>query len=112
MDLVKTARELLEIENDWQNHGWFAEEKFELITFKQIWSDTSGGFQALVVQNALITQQTYILFSCDKDNPHLVYFDGKFAYKVQYGDIIFEEDVANKNIAGKKDALTKYKVIK
>ncbi len=112
MDLVKVARELLEIENDWQRHGWFAEEKYELITFKQIWSDTSGGFQAIVTQDALITQQTYILFSCDKENPHLVYFDGRFAYGVQYGDTAFEEDVANQHVMGKRDALTKYNVIK
>jgi hypothetical protein len=112
MNLVKMARELLEIENDWQRHGWFAEEKYELITFKQIWSDTSGGFQAIVVQDALTTQQTYILFSCNKDNPHLVYFDGRFAYMVEYGDETFEEDVNSQTVAGKHDALTRYKVIK
>lgn len=111
MNLVEVAEELLEIENDWQRHGWFAEEKYELITFKQIWSDTSGGFQAVVAQDALTTQQTYVLFSYDKETPHLVYFDGKFAYRVAYGDETFENDLEDKHIAGCKDAIDRYEVV-
>ena len=110
MNLVEVAEELLEIENDWQRYG-FAEENYELVTFEQIWPDTSGGFQLTIAQDALIVQRTYVLFSCDKESPHLVYFDGRFAYKVAYGDETFENDVEENHVAGYKDAIDKYRLV-
>lgn len=107
MNLVETAKELLQIYEDFP----YAGDKYELITFKQIWPDMSGGFQSTITQDALITQQTYVLFSCDKENPHLIYFDGKFAYKVVYGDEIFENDVKENYVAGCKDAIDRYKLV-
>lgn len=110
MNLVEMAEELLEIESDWQRYG-FAKENYELMTFKQIWSDTSGGFQSTIAQDALVTQRTYVLFSYDKVMPHFVYFDGKYAYNVAYGDETFENDVEENHVAGRKDAVDRYKLV-
>ena len=107
MNLVETAKELLQIYEDFP----YASDKYELITFKQIWPDMSGGFQSTITQDALITQRTYVLFSCDKTMPHYVYFGSKFAYKVAYGDKTFEADVRENNVVGCKDAIDRYRVI-
>jgi len=107
--LSRTAMELLQINEEFMFHvddrHIVKISDFELYDFEQLWSNTSGGFEGMG-GSAMTTQRTYVLYpiSCDED-AH-IYFGGVFAYKAPIS-AIFDEDIRNRNIAG-KSSYSKY----
>lgn len=84
-------------------------EDFDVMTFFQIWPNTAGGFGG-VGGSALTRQRTYVLLpknaQVTKAGKCHVYFDGKYAYSVQYSET-FMKDVVDQSIES-KNAIKKY----
>lgn len=73
--------------------------KFQMKTFEQEWSDTSGGFQS-GGGRAMTTERTYVFISGHApESVCIVFFGSRFAYAVPYSRK-FLEDVKNRTIHG------------
>lgn len=112
MDLIQTAQEILSIK---QNYGHYLDyeklkeqhiqrvydDDFDIYIFEQLWGNTSGGFEGFG-GSAMTTQTTYVLVP-KFDHDCLVFFGGRFAYKVPY-NTKFMEDVTKGSIKGKSES--------
>lgn len=94
--LTRTARELLQIENDLPCRLDYTEmprssiDDFELYTFMQTWASTALGFGGIGGQ-AITAARTYVLVPMNCNQKCFVYFAGRFAYAVPFSDIIYED---------------------
>lgn len=101
--LVTMAREILEIEADFPFRLNYLVDRrpgiddFDLYTFEQIWGSTALGFGGIGGQ-ALTEARTYVFVPVGVNQKCLVYFAGRFAYAVEYSDILME-DINKKQIA-------------
>ena len=109
MDLIGMAIDLLNIQ---QNYNYYLDfkklkdggyerinsEDFDIHIFDQNWGNTSGGFEG-IGGSAMTTQTTYVLIPQINYDECLVFFGGRFAYKVPYSRE-FIEDVINHNVKG------------
>lgn len=83
------AKELLEINEDLQfrvnnpSNSRIYDEAFELHIFPQTWGSTALGFGGIGGQ-AMTEAMTYVLLSRVDGEDCIVYFAGRFAYKVPY----------------------------
>jgi len=100
MNLVKMAKELLDIHEEikyYTGFGEFKEDEYDIYIFEQMWGNTSGGFQG-VGGSAMTNQNTYVLIpKCE--GKCFVFFGGIFAYKVPYSQK-FIKDVIDHNVKG------------
>lgn len=94
--LTKTARELLSIDEDvWirlNDRQHTRVDDFELHMFEQVWGSTALGFGGIGGQ-AMTTARTYVLIPQVDGEDFIVYFAGKFAYKVPVNSEAFKEDL-------------------
>lgn len=109
MELIQTAKEVLDIKQNYshyldyeklkeQNIKRVYDNDFDVYIFEQMWGNTSGGFEG-IGGSAMTTQTTYVLIP-KFDHDCLVFFGGRFAYKAPYSKK-FAEDVAKGNVRGK-----------
>jgi hypothetical protein len=100
--LTKMARELLSIEEDfpfrldYHDRQHATVDDFELYTFEQTWGSTALGFGGMGGQ-AITSARTYVFVPINCNQQCIVYFAGRFAYKVDYSPE-FMIDVANCNM--------------
>lgn len=98
--LTKIAREVLSIEEDilfrFNHRGKTRVDDFEMYTFEQIWGDTTCGLGGIGGQ-AMTTCRIYVFIPQVDGEDCVVYFGGKFAYKVPYSEI-FMDDVRNQQM--------------
>ena len=98
--LTKIAKEILEIESDIRLRFDYSKGErptavdFELFTFEQTWSSTALGFGG-IGGCAMTTANTYVLVPVTCNQPCLVYFAGRFAYKADYSEAL-RQDLANR----------------
>lgn len=100
---TKMARELLAIDedflyrvNDPDNPRVLSEGAFELYIFPQIWGSTALGFGG-IGGDKITTATTYVLIPMVDGEDCIVYFAGRFAYKVPYSTV-FRDDVAEQRM--------------
>lgn len=105
MKLTKMAIELLQINEVFRYYSDCDEEKCSMYTFEQTWGNTSGGFEG-IGGSAMTNQNTYV-FIPEEDLPCIVFFGGKFAYKIPYSSE-FIEDVRKQRVAGMSSYKKKY----
>ena len=102
LSLVRTARELLAIEEEFRNHlnDWTHHDiaDFQMETFVQVWGSTSGGFEG-IGGAAMTEQRTYVFIPLVDGENCQVYFGGRYAYSVSYSNV-FMEDVKNRQVKG------------
>lgn len=103
LSLVRMARELLAIEEEFRNHlkDWEHHDisDFEMETFTQVWGNTSGGFEG-IGGSAMTEQRTYVFIPFVDGENCQVYFGGGYAYSVPVSKI-FLSDVKNRQIEGR-----------
>ena len=96
--LTKTAKELLQIEEDLRFRLDYSKgekptvDDFELYVFEQIWGSTALGFPG-VGGDAMTTARTYVLIPVYCNQKCFVYFAGRFAYSADYSEL-FKQDLA------------------
>ena len=104
LNLVKMAKELLTIHEDFLFHSKHIEtniEDFTMETFIQTWMNTSGGFEE-IGGSAITEQRTYVFIPISPTDEYCqVYFGDRFAYSVPVLDV-FLEDVRSQSVAGCK----------
>ena len=96
--LTRIARELLTIEEDFQfrvNNPLNKPHDFDLYIFEQIWGSTALGFGG-VGGDAMTSAMTYV-FVPQVEDDCIVYFAGRFAYKVPYSRV-FADDIAKQHM--------------
>lgn len=112
MNIIKTCRELLAIEEELPNHcvnfGQSFPKDFSMETFEQVWGNTSGGFEGIGGQ-LLTGERTYVFIPYPEiDELCQVYFGGKYAYSVPIECEKFRKDVKNRRVMGCKKARLSY----
>lgn len=112
MDIIKTCRELLAIEQELPNHcvnfGQYFPKHFRMETFEQVWNNTSGGFES-IGGDALTCERTYVFIPYPEiDEPCQVYFGSRYAYSVSTKCEQFMDDVCNHRVAGYNTAKKNY----
>lgn len=102
LSLTQIAIELLHINENFiyyvNNPKKTRVRDFELITFEQVWGNTSGGFEG-IGGSAMTSQRTYVFIPFDDDEKCLVFFGGRFAYHADYCEA-FKEDLARQQLVG------------
>lgn len=109
MDLISIAVDLLNIQQNYKYYLDFKKLKengyerigsddFEIHIFEQTWGNTSGGFEG-IGGSAMTNQMTYVLIPQINYDDCLVFFGGRFAYKVPYSQE-FIKDVVEHNVKG------------
>lgn len=96
--LTRIAREILSIEEDLPfriNNSRNRPDDFDLYIFEQIWGSTALGFGG-VGGDAMTSAMTYV-FVPQVEEDCIVYFAGRFAYKVPYSRV-FADDIAKQNM--------------
>lgn len=73
-----------------------SEGAFELYIFPQIWGSTALGFGGMG-GDKMTTATTYVLMPMVDGEDCIVYFAGRFAYKVPYSTV-FRDDVAEQRM--------------
>ncbi len=112
-DLLRMAQSLInihkEIPSRCKSYGRYGGNDFEIVTFEQVWENTSGGFEG-IGGDMITSGTTYVLLPLpDTPNePCQVYFDGSYAYSVPFENERFLEDVRNRCVAGKMTARRRY----
>lgn len=110
MDLVKIATELLQIHSNWSFYCRSGKElDFDMVTFVQLWGNTTGGFEGFG-GSALTEQRTYVFISKTTDEC-LVFFGSHFAYSCRASEN-FLSDVSNGSVCGLSSCRDKYDIIK
>lgn len=90
------AKELLEINEDLQfrvnnpSNSRIYDETFELHIFPQTWGSTALGFGGIGGQ-AITEAITYVLLPRVDGEDCIVYFAGRFAYKVPYSPELMDD---------------------
>lgn len=115
--LTNMARELLMIDEDIPYRLSYHEdgrrvslEHYEMHTFTQMWGSTAGGFNdGYGLSGCAMTRQRTYVFTPKSTvvKDCLVYFGGRFAYKVPYSKT-FADDVLKKCVAGMAEYKIKY----
>lgn len=108
LSLVRVAKELLTIEENFQFYVRGNMREFALDIFTQVWGSSSGGFSG-VGCSAMTSMQTYV-FSSLTDSLCYVFFGGRYAYCVEADDA-FCEDLKNRNLRGCWECRKYYKVL-
>lgn len=120
MDLITMAQEILSVKQTYPRHidykdlqkrsiKYIREDDFDIHIFEQMWGNTSGGFEG-IGGSAMTVQNTYVLIPKNFEHDCLVFFAGRFAYKVPYSEK-FMDDVLNRSILGKSN-YSKYNIQK
>ena len=107
LNLRDMAIEILSIDREFYFHmnqesykKGMRQSDYDLYTFEQLWGNTSGGFEG-IGGSAMTTQRTYVFVPQHQlDEICLVFFGGRFAYKVPYSRE-FIDDVINQRVEGK-----------
>lgn len=106
LDLVRVAIEILKVHNDLPkrlDRPWAIKESdFDIHFFKQLWSNTSGGFCSMG-GSAMTFQYTYVLTPTNPDAERegcFVYFGGEFGYKVPANSEVFFSDLKRQEVVG------------
>lgn len=114
--ITRIARQLLEIEENIQfrfnyktDHRPYI-DGFDMITFEQMWSDTTCGFGGIGDQ-AFTAENVYIFIPVEcADQRCIVYIGSRFAYYADYNEA-FKEDIRRHQIASVRNS-SKYQEIK
>ena len=77
--------------------------------FDQTWGSTSLGHGGMGGA-AVTTAYTTVLY-CYATQEFLVYFGGSYCYTIKGKNDAFLEDCKNRNLAGKREAKTKYGIV-
>lgn len=96
--LTRIAREILSIEEDFQfrvNNPRNKPDAFDLYMFEQTWGSTALGFGG-IGGDAMTSAMTYV-FVPQVEDDCIVYFAGRFAYKVPYSRV-FADDIAKQHM--------------
>ena len=83
-------------EIDTDNPIVLSKDAFALYIFPQIWESTALGFGG-IGGDKITTATTYVLMPMVDGEDCIVYFAGRFAYKVPYSTV-FRDDVAEQRM--------------
>lgn len=108
LSLIRVAKELLTIQEDFAFHVRRDMREFSLDIFTQVWGSSSGGFSG-VGCSVMTSMQTYVLSSLT-DKRCYVFFGGRYAYCVEADDA-FLEDLKNRDLKGCWECMHYYKVL-
>lgn len=105
--LTNTAKELLEIEDDFCLRTRKLDtprltNKYDLYVFPQTWGSTALGFDGCG-GSMMTTANTYVLIPWNLKGFCFVYFGSRFAYSVVFSDQ-FWKDVKNHDMASVREA--------
>lgn len=97
-NLTRMAKEILNIEKDFLfrvDNPRNTPDAFDLYVFEQAWPSTSLGFKG-IGGHTMVTETTYVFVSPLEENC-IVYFAGRFAYKVPHSKV-FMDDIAKQHM--------------
>lgn len=106
-DMPKIAKMYLNIYERFTQLLENPNESFEMTSFNQTWSNTSGGNE-VIGGSAITTQLTVVLWNKDRA---FIFFDGNYGYRVNFSlanKQLFFKDLKDHNIAGSITAKRRY----
>lgn len=107
-ELKEIIKTILKIDDFIQWEGSLTNKHIDdIINFKQTWGSTALGFGG-VGGSAMTDAYTTVL---RRGNTWFVFFDGRFAYKVNIDDKTFYEDMKNRRLRSVKEAQECYNLI-
>ena len=109
MNLTEMAIEILQIKNriDQISESDNGEHNYDLETFEQLWSNTSGGFEGMG-GCSMTWERVYVFVPKRRNKNYIVFFGGRFGYKIPKDNEVFKEDLKNMNIAGMSSFKERY----
>ena len=99
--LIRMARQLLIINEDLPCRLDYARDRrisvddFEIYIFEQTWGSTSLGFGGIGGQT-ITSENTYVFVPLNCDQKCFIYFGSKFAYEVEWSDVLMQDVLAHK----------------